>query len=235
MAVGTAGPWYTGAFLVLGAARVWPIVASLEQGSDFGRERAFRRKFLIAVLAGTLLAGLFSFRLACAGACFLLIDSCYYTLCHGRDRQRAIRQTLLAPIALMLMLSLLGNLNSNQKVKNAAYYDLWIAFDYKNTHFIERMLAPRPEVNARWDEAGNTLLHLATRRGQRKAAAMLLEKGADPTLANHEGRTALDIARERGDTELARVLLAPNAKISEIKSISLYSELEYQRNSGVDP
>lgn len=37
----------------------------------------------------------------------------------------------------------------------------------------------------------------------------LLDKGADPALRNREGKTALDLARERNDTEIMALLAAP--------------------------
>jgi len=40
----------------------------------------------------------------------------------------------------------------------------------------------------------------------------LLAKGADSTLRNREGKTALDLAQERNDTEIVAVLTAPKAQ-----------------------
>jgi ankyrin repeat protein len=38
---------------------------------------------------------------------------------------------------------------------------------------------------------------------------LLLEHGADPYLANDDGRTPIDIAKEKGHTEAAECLAAP--------------------------
>ncbi|KAL7303274.1 hypothetical protein TKK_0004468 [Trichogramma kaykai] len=58
-------------------------------------------------------------------------------------------------------------------------------------------------VNAQ-DELGNTPLHLTLARGHRYLSRMLLERGADPDLANAEGQTVLHVICKRqpcGDDE----------------------------------
>jgi ankyrin repeat protein len=42
---------------------------------------------------------------------------------------------------------------------------------------------------------------------------LLLERGADPALTNDQGKTAADVAREHGHTELANRLEAPAAPL----------------------
>jgi ankyrin repeat protein len=58
----------------------------------------------------------------------------------------------------------------------------------------ELLLAHGVEVNARW--RGRTVLMTAARWGSDEFVEFLLAHGADPTLEDDEGRTALDYARE---------------------------------------
>lgn len=54
------------------------------------------------------------------------------------------------------------------------------------------------DLNAQ-EKAGYTPLMLAALRGNAAAVRLLLELGADPALKNAEGKTALDIATEKGN------------------------------------
>lgn len=53
---------------------------------------------------------------------------------------------------------------------------------------------------------GNTLLTLATGNGRIENVRYLLSRGADTTMRNGAGDTALDIARQHGYTEIIRLL-----------------------------
>jgi ankyrin repeat protein len=53
---------------------------------------------------------------------------------------------------------------------------------------------------------GGTPLHTAAFTGDLRVIRMLLERGADPTLTLDDGKTAVDVARERGHAEAASVL-----------------------------
>jgi len=44
------------------------------------------------------------------------------------------------------------------------------------------------------DQSGDTPLHLAVMRGDEKKVDLLLRAGADPTLCNHNGESALSLA-----------------------------------------
>ena len=74
------------------------------------------------------------------------------------------------------------------------------------------LLAASTAVNGR-DYAGATPLARAAQYGLLDVAAKLLEGGADPNLAGHDGRTALDFAVSTGKKELADLLLARGAKV----------------------
>jgi ankyrin repeat protein len=61
------------------------------------------------------------------------------------------------------------------------------------------------DVNAiRQGKKNATALILAARKGNREIVRLLLAGGADPNVANHEGQTALDIAKDREVRELLR-------------------------------
>jgi ankyrin repeat protein len=64
-----------------------------------------------------------------------------------------------------------------------------------------------------WDGAhDSTPLLMACFREQREAARILLAAGADPNVVGSEGDTPLGVCVERGDVEMATLLLACDAK-----------------------
>ncbi len=52
-------------------------------------------------------------------------------------------------------------------------------------------------------------MHYAASRGYPAIAKRLLEGGADPTLRDKSGKTALDYARENGESEVVALLSEP--------------------------
>jgi ankyrin repeat protein len=52
-------------------------------------------------------------------------------------------------------------------------------------------------------------LHLAANFGRLAVAKRLLEGGADATLRNKDGKTAVDYARQRGKSEVVALLSEP--------------------------
>jgi len=51
-----------------------------------------------------------------------------------------------------------------------------------------------------------TVLHSAVRKNSISVTKALLDAGADPTRADHEGKTPMDIAREKGSPEIIMLL-----------------------------
>lgn len=60
-------------------------------------------------------------------------------------------------------------------------------------------------VNAR-SGSGTTALHTAAFLGDMEVAELLLSRGADPRIASNDGKTPIDLARERGHAALAERL-----------------------------
>jgi len=60
------------------------------------------------------------------------------------------------------------------------------------------------------DPFGNTLLHGAVVSGDLDEVALLLGAGADPGIANRDGRTALDAARIFGHAQIQELLRVAN-------------------------
>ena len=72
---------------------------------------------------------------------------------------------------------------------------------------------PASPVLIQWivhqQDDGNTALHLAAWNGYLAIATRLLEGGADLTLRNQIGNTALDDARSQGKSEVVALLSQP--------------------------
>jgi ankyrin repeat protein len=76
----------------------------------------------------------------------------------------------------------------------------------RTDHATVRLLVQRgADVNHR-AAGGWTPLHLAASRGSLPVIELLLEAGADPAATSDDGKTAADVARERGHPDAARRL-----------------------------
>jgi ankyrin repeat protein len=72
---------------------------------------------------------------------------------------------------------------------------------------IVRMLLDKgADPNAK-SQSGSTPLHTVAFTGDRASLDLLLNYGADAAIKNNEGKTAADIARERGNQEVADLLV----------------------------
>ena len=73
---------------------------------------------------------------------------------------------------------------------------------------IVRMLVDKAaDPNAK-AQSGSTPLHTVGFTGDRESLQLLLAHGADRSIRNNDGKTSLDIARERGNQEVADLLAA---------------------------
>jgi len=77
-----------------------------------------------------------------------------------------------------------------------------------HVQLLEELLAADPDAAGRLDDQGNTPLHRRPDDSERGAAVveLLLRHGADPGLANGEGKTAAEVAESRGLDELVDLL-----------------------------
>ena len=78
---------------------------------------------------------------------------------------------------------------------------------------VRLLLAKGADPNAK-SQSGGTPLHTAAFTGERAVLDLLLGHGADARVRNVQGKSAADIARERGNTEIANVLAAVTGKRS---------------------
>jgi ankyrin repeat protein len=69
------------------------------------------------------------------------------------------------------------------------------------------------DVNASWFLYGTPLM-AAAREGDRLVIELLLARGADPAIA-YDGETAADVARARGNEDLAALLSRPGRSASD--------------------
>ncbi len=98
--------------------------------------------------------------------------------------------------------------------KASAAIDIWSAATEGNCEVMMRLLSSGVSVNARRPGSGSTPLATAAVFGQTAAAKLLIEKGADVSLAGTDGNTALHIAAFFANAELVELLLEKGASIS---------------------
>ena len=82
---------------------------------------------------------------------------------------------------------------------------LMIAIESKNQDLATYLLLKKFNVDA-CDDFGNTALMYAVKYDLFSTAKKLLELGADPTLRQVDGKTALDIAKSKNNQSLIRIL-----------------------------
>jgi ankyrin repeat protein len=82
---------------------------------------------------------------------------------------------------------------------------LHIATFRGNMDEIAALVAGGADVNASGD-LGNTPLHEAVAQGHLDAVKFLLAKGASPDKKNEFDESVIDVARSRGDDEIARLV-----------------------------
>lgn len=77
----------------------------------------------------------------------------------------------------------------------------------RNLEIIEAVLDAGADPNAQ-QQSGFRPMHEAGSNANRKLAELLLARGADPTLTSDDGKSAIDLAREKGHADFADWLAA---------------------------
>jgi ankyrin repeat protein len=83
-------------------------------------------------------------------------------------------------------------------------------------------------------QSGSALTDAAM-RGDKAAVATLIKQGVDVGAAQGDGMTALHWAAERGDAELAEMLVYAGANVSAVTRIGLYTPLHLAAKAGSAP
>ena len=102
----------------------------------------------------------------------------------------------------------------NPNIDGGAGAPLHLAAQAGRLAVVERLLRDeRVDINTRrafpgYDSYGGTPLWLAANSGHVDVVGVLLQNGADHTIANHEGKTPHNIALEKGHADVVRVLPA---------------------------
>ncbi|MBI5226309.1 ankyrin repeat domain-containing protein [Candidatus Micrarchaeota archaeon] len=83
-------------------------------------------------------------------------------------------------------------------------------------------------------EQGNTLLHVATLRGDSEMATALMHHGADPTERNGYGVTPIHLAAYRGDFSTLKQLVGKSTNRIKIKDNAGFTPLHYAAKARLD-
>jgi uncharacterized protein len=102
-----------------------------------------------------------------------------------------------------LLLAHQADVNSRNAQGATALHDAALAGERAAA---ETLLDHGADVNARDSESGETPLHRAASWGRVEVVELLLARGADPSIKDKKGRTALDLAVENGQQDVAAVL-----------------------------
>lgn len=76
------------------------------------------------------------------------------------------------------------------------------------------------KIDTRDLESGATALMMAASLGRTEAVIMLLKRGADPTLKDNAGHTALDRARGAENPEIIKLLEQSVSSPGAVKSVA---------------
>jgi aryl-alcohol dehydrogenase-like predicted oxidoreductase len=99
------------------------------------------------------------------------------------------------------------------RIEGAATMDIWAAVRDGNLEAVKLSLVAGTSVNAREPQGGATPLNMSALFGQTNVAVLLLEKGADVSIANNDGNTALHLASFFAHPDLVELLLKHGAAV----------------------
>jgi len=128
----------------------------------------------------------------------------------SRDRRGATLLMHSAAFGNLATLKLLLDMGADVNARNDfnATALLWAARDPEKARVL---IAHGADVNARSKQGRTPLMLAALRPGGSAIVALLLSKGADPSVADNHGDTALGLAATIGESESMRLLLAKGA------------------------
>ncbi|KAF5387941.1 hypothetical protein D9615_000787 [Tricholomella constricta] len=144
-------------------------------------------------------------------------DVLKWALAHGADPNRnrtGMRSPLdlavmrASPEAVLLLLRHGARLNNTNALKAAAFYGElgMIKLLLEAGALINEIPDCEGMLSSEREDGLGTALHEAANGGQKEAAELLLERGADPAIKNSLRKTALDIAKEKGNAAVVEVL-----------------------------
>jgi len=99
------------------------------------------------------------------------------------------------------------------RIEGGSATDIWAAAREGNLGALKQSLAGGISVNAREAQGGATPLSMAALFGQTQVAVLLIEKGADVSMANNDGNTALHLASFFAHPEVVELLLKHGAPV----------------------
>ena len=96
------------------------------------------------------------------------------------------------------------------------YTALHAAADFGHVDIVKRLINTGISVNIRDARKGQTPLHFAGQGGRAEVARMLLDAGADRTIASYKGKLPYEIADEQGNFECREILKHPPPAIQYV-------------------
>jgi ankyrin repeat protein len=83
---------------------------------------------------------------------------------------------------------------------------LFAAVNQGDMSAVIQYLKAKPQLAKAQDAKGRTVLHMAAEKDMADTTLLLLNMGADPSIRNADGKTALDVAVEKNAVHAEKVL-----------------------------
>ncbi|HEX8434926.1 ankyrin repeat domain-containing protein [Archangium sp.] len=106
----------------------------------------------------------------------------------------------------VILLAVAASASAQSRPQAQVFNEFQVAIDTRDTAWAERLLGEGLDPNWQDPLTGWTPLHVAAINGQGTVVRRLLERGADPRLKNKVGRTPMEMARDAGHTDIAKLL-----------------------------